>query len=104
MKTDRYDNTGYENLANAIIVQAVVDYRKELDILEKRPRDLNAQAHKKKLERFFRSEYFRILSNIDPEYLMWRVQNTPLSEIRGKSSNYTRSNMFHEERTMDDLW
>lgn len=85
------NEVGYENLANAIITQAVIDYRKELDILAKRPGDLTAQARVKKLERFFRSEYFGILSNIDPEYLMWRTRNSSFAEIRGKARSYNQS-------------
>lgn len=85
------NDVGYENLANAIIVQAVVDYRKELDILEKRPGDLTAKAHIKKLEHFFRSEYFSVLTNIDPDYMMRRVQESSFSEIRGKTRGFNQS-------------
>lgn len=85
------NDIGYENLANAIITQAVVDYRKELDILAKRPGDLTAQARAKKLERFFHSEYFGILSNIDPDYLMQRVKESSSAEIRGKARSFNQS-------------
>lgn len=51
--------TPYQLLANAIIIQAVKDYRNA-----KHP------ATRKELERFFRSEWFSILSNLNGEYCL----------------------------------
>ena len=49
----------YENLANAIILQAVKDYR-----LTDNERELQ------EIERFFRSGWFGVLSKVDPEFLI----------------------------------
>ena len=63
--------SGYEDnwkeLANAIVLQAVVDYRMSED-----PRDL------KVLERFFRSEWFALLTGLDPEYLITELRKEKL--------------------------
>lgn len=53
---------GYESLANAIILQAVKDYRRSTS------RQRNA------IVRFFRSEWFKVLSNIDPELLITKLK------------------------------
>ncbi len=49
----------YENLANAIILQAVKDYRLTDD-----------EQELQEIERFFRSGWFGVLSKVDPEYLI----------------------------------
>lgn len=49
----------YENLANAIILQAVKDYRLTDD-----------EQELQEIERFFRSGWFSVLSKVDPEYLI----------------------------------
>jgi stress-induced morphogen len=52
----------YENLANAIIIQAVKDYRTAL-------KTKNADS-KKHIECFFKSEHFKGLTNISGEQLI----------------------------------
>ena len=49
----------YEELANAIVLQAVKDYRLTDD-----------EAELAEIERFFRSGWFGVLSKVDPEYLI----------------------------------
>lgn len=49
----------YENLANAIILQAVKDYRLSDD-----------ERELQEIERFFRSGWFGVLSKVDPEFLI----------------------------------
>ena len=53
----------YENLANAIVLQAVKDYRLTDD-----------EAELAEIERFFRSDWFGVLTDVDPEYLISRLQ------------------------------
>lgn len=60
----------YENLANAIILQAVKDYRLALKCLRRNPRDKEAQADKAEIERFFRSEWYAALTSVDGEMLI----------------------------------
>ena len=49
----------YENLANAIILQAAKDYRLTDD-----------EQQLQEIERFFRSCWFGVLSKVDPEFLI----------------------------------
>ena len=66
-------NTPYENLSNAIILRAVADYRKVLRILYKHPYNRDAIREKNSLLRFFRSDWFRVLTNLEPEMLIKRL-------------------------------
>lgn len=81
----------YENLANAIILQAVKDYQKALHRLDGNPRNRDALHDKVRLERFFHSAWYGILTDLDPERLMSgvkdRVQQIPPSEERRKQPN-----------------
>jgi DNA-binding transcriptional regulator YhcF (GntR family) len=56
----------YEDLANAIIIQAVKDYRTAL-------KDDNIGL-KRNVERFFKSEYFKALTDISGEQLMKKLR------------------------------
>ncbi len=49
----------YEELANAIILQAVKDYRLTDD-----------ERELQEIERFFRSGWFGVLSKVDPKFLI----------------------------------
>ena len=49
----------YENLANAIFLQAAKDYRQTDD-----------EQQLQEIERFFRSGWFGVLSKVDPEFLI----------------------------------
>ena len=49
----------YQNLANAIILMAVKDYRDALKKLKKRPSYGPAQDMKNEVERFFHSDWYR---------------------------------------------
>ena len=65
----------YENLANAIILQAVKDYKKALHRLDDNPRNRDALHDKVRLERFFHSAWYGILTDLDPERLMSGVKD-----------------------------
>ena len=53
----------YENLANAIVLRAVKDYR-----LHDNEQELA------RIERFFRSDWFSVLTNVDPEILIDKLR------------------------------
>lgn len=53
----------YQELANAIIILAVKDYRRT-----------KSPTERKELERFFRSEWFSFLSNLNGEVLLEQLQ------------------------------
>ena len=54
----------YKLLANAIILMAVKDYR-----------ETESQREKEDILRFFRSDWFKALTNIDCEYLIKRLKS-----------------------------
>ena len=64
----------YERLANAIVLQAVKDYRTALKRVARHPKDRDGLATKNECERFFRSGWFGVLTGIDPETLMIKLQ------------------------------
>ena len=64
----------YEKLANAIILQAVKDYRSSLKILKRRPDSIPANSTKDEIERFFRSGWYQLLTELDGEMLIRRLQ------------------------------
>lgn len=64
----------YEMLANAIIKQAVDDYRNSVYKLELEPHNTVAQGQIDHIERFFRSEYFSLLTDIDPNMLISKLR------------------------------
>ena len=68
------DITNYENLANAIILQAVKYYRMALKSLKANPRNRTAMADKDEIERFFRSDWFSVLTSVDGEMLIRSLQ------------------------------
>ena len=64
----------YEKLANAIVLQAVRDYRTALKRVARHPKDRDGLAVKNECERFFRSGWFELLSGLDGEALMKKIQ------------------------------
>lgn len=60
----------YRELAQAIIVQAVKDYRKALCDLKKNSKYEPARMVKAECEQFFRSKWFSLLTELDGEALM----------------------------------
>lgn len=66
-------NDLYEKLANAIVLQAVKDYRKTLKILKKHPKNGTALYTKREVERFFRSDWYASLTAVDPAMLIEKL-------------------------------
>ncbi len=64
----------YEKLANAIIMQAVKDYRAAKKKLKKRPTNKDAELMVLDTEKFFRSDWFTALTNVDGEVLLRKLQ------------------------------
>ena len=64
----------YAELANAIVLSAVKDYRKALKRLKKFPWDESSRIMKKECERFFRSGWFAVLTSIDGEVLIEKLK------------------------------
>lgn len=68
-------NQDYEGLANAIIIKAVDDYRKALKTLKHNPNNAKAMHSKREIEQFFWSDYFSVLSDVDPEMLIKKLRS-----------------------------
>lgn len=64
---------GYTKLGNAIIMQAVKDYRDALKGLIKNPYSKSAICVKTEVERFFRSDWFSSLTGVDGEMLIKKL-------------------------------
>ena len=65
----------YQDLANAIILMAVKDYRDALKKLKKRPRYGPAQDMKNEVGRFFHSDWYRELTSVDGEMLISKLKS-----------------------------
>lgn len=62
---------GYQLLANAIVLQAANEYREVLRL----PNPTTADKwHKIRLQRFFRSDWYKLLTKVDGEMLMERLK------------------------------
>lgn len=72
MQSNHEDNP-YTRLANAIILQAVKDYRDAAKKLSKGRKNKDAETRKEEVLRFFRSGWFGELTAIDPEMLIKKL-------------------------------
>ena len=63
----------FEELANAIVIQAVVDYRIATKRLEKHPLDKIQKHTQREVLRFFRSDWFGILTTLNPEVIIEKL-------------------------------
>jgi predicted glycoside hydrolase/deacetylase ChbG (UPF0249 family) len=86
----------YHDLANAIVAQAVEDYRNALDGItySRANKHITPEYIIKSVEKFFRSDYFRILTKVNPEYLIeqLRKEHREKLERRANESNPSTSN------------
>ena len=64
----------YEDLANAIVLLAVKDYRDALKKLMKYPRHESAKHTKAEVERCLRSDWYRELTAVEPEILLRKLK------------------------------
>lgn len=65
---------GYQLLANAIVEQAAEDYFNLLSNFPTIPDTRSVKPNKRELERFFNSDYYGILTEVSPEYLMRKLK------------------------------
>ena len=82
----------YERLANAIVLQAVSDYRSALKKIKAHPKNREAISEALEIEKFFRSGWYSILTDVDGEYLIQRLQDEirQSESIRGKKNKSIR--------------
>lgn len=65
----------YEALANAVVLQAVKDWRESAAKLSRGRNNINAQAMKDECERFFLSPYFNLFTELDGEMLLTKLKS-----------------------------
>lgn len=70
MASKKLSENPYEALANAIVLQAVNDYRAALKKVKKNPQNKIAIDEALQIERFFRSQWYQTLTSVDGEYLI----------------------------------
>ncbi|MDC7301883.1 hypothetical protein [Agathobacter ruminis] len=82
----------YERLANAIVLQAVADYRVALKKIKAHPKNREAISEALEIEKFFRSGWYSQLTDVDGEYLIRRLQDEirQSESIRGKKNKSNR--------------
>lgn len=65
----------YQSLANAIILQAIKDFRKCLKIVKKNGRKKeHALKEMQDIVEFIKSPWFKILTNLEPEILLKKLK------------------------------
>ena len=64
----------YERLANAIILQAASDYRRDLKKLKKNPQNRDVMNEVLQIEKFFRSPWYQVLTTVDGEFLIEKLR------------------------------
>ena len=64
----------WEALAQAIILQAVEDYRKCRRKVRRKPNQFEAQKMIREVERFFRSKWFKQLSEADGNMILEQLK------------------------------
>lgn len=64
----------WENLANAIILQAVKDYHEARKKLKKRPKNEDAKLMISDCEAFFRSDWYKALTDLDGGMLIRKLR------------------------------
>ena len=86
----KQDFDPYENLANAIILQAVKDYRLALKAIKRNPDNRAKLDEALEIERFFRSDWYSVLTDVGGDFLIRKLQE----EIRQSESIRGETNIF----------
>lgn len=64
----------YERLANAIILQAASDYRRDLKKIKKNPQNKDVMNDALQIEKFFRSSWYQTLTTVDGAFLIQKLR------------------------------
>ena len=68
------EKEAYENLANAIVESAAKDYKSALIRQKRNPESRTAAEYVKRLEKFFYSDWYEMLTNLDASYLIRKMK------------------------------
>lgn len=66
-------DNNYQDLASAVVERAAKDYIKALKRLNKSPNSISAKTEIKRLEAFFHSDYYKMLTRLDPDQLIGKL-------------------------------
>lgn len=75
----------YHDLADAIVIRAADDYRNALDGISYNSKP--PEKIIKELEKFFRSDYFAMLTKVKGDYLIEKLKQEHLEKERSKNEN-----------------
>ena len=75
--------TPHEQLANAIILQAVRDFRVSYSAIKKNPNDLEAQNMLREVRAFFRGGWICVLTKLDGAGLLDSIEREMEQEYEG---------------------
>lgn len=64
----------YETLGNAVVLQAVKDYREAVHKLSRGKKNTIAESTKQECERFFQSPYFNVFTQLDGKALLSQLE------------------------------
>ena len=64
----------YEALGNAVVLQAVKDYREAVHKLSRGKKNTNEESTKQECERFFQSPYFNVFTQLDGKALLSQLE------------------------------
>ena len=64
----------YEALGNAVVLQAVKDYREAVHKLTRGKKNTIAESMKQECERFFQSPYFNVFTQLDGKALLSQLE------------------------------
>jgi len=71
----------WEELANAIVVQAVDDYLAAHNVLQSDPNNFRAKLMQKEALAFLKSEWYQTLTNVNPRVLIQHLENKTGTDI-----------------------
>ena len=66
----------YQELANAIVALAAMDYVHILRLLKHHPENKTIQLKAREYESFFHSGWYSMLTDVDPVYLIRELKKT----------------------------
>ena len=66
--------TEWNDLAEAIILRAVEDYRHTNNRLRSKPEETRLQTRKAEIEEFFHSSWFQVLTDLNGKQLLHQLQ------------------------------
>ena len=78
----KYQTDGWRDLADAIILKAVDDYRLTSKQIKEKPEDPMLQRQKVEIEKFFLSAWFGVLTDLNGKDLLHRLQ----AEMKNRES------------------